>query len=260
MIPKIIHYGWLGGNPIPAETKKYINSWKKFMPDYQLKCWSEKNFDIDSVQLVKEACKAKKWAFAVDYIRLYALYHEGGIYFDTDVMLYQSLEPLLDAGFVSAVEYHPKKRDLQIHKIRLDETGKRISAELKIPAIGILSAVICSQPKHIFIKEALDFYKDKSLKSILLNNFTIPSVLALTAEKYGYRYKNKEQFLSNDIHLYDTNTFSNYDQFSSKSYCVHFCAGSWTNDSLRKKIMLYIKSHRFSFILYIWIIKIKHKL
>ena len=30
MIPKIIHYCWFGGKPLSEETKKYINTWKKF--------------------------------------------------------------------------------------------------------------------------------------------------------------------------------------------------------------------------------------
>ena len=57
-----------------------INSWKEIMPDYEIICWDTKKFDIESIPFVNEACSVKKWAFASDYIRLYALYTEGGIY------------------------------------------------------------------------------------------------------------------------------------------------------------------------------------
>ena len=85
MIPKIIHYCWFGPNPLPESAKFYINSWKKYLPDYELVLWNEKNFCISSIPYVKEAYESKKFAFVTDYVRLYALYHYGGIYMDTDV-------------------------------------------------------------------------------------------------------------------------------------------------------------------------------
>lgn len=77
MIPKIIHYVWLGGDKKPQLVKKCIASWKKTMPDFQLLCWNEENSPVD-VPFVKEAISAGKYAFAADYIRLYALYNMGG--------------------------------------------------------------------------------------------------------------------------------------------------------------------------------------
>lgn len=77
-IPKIIHYCWFGGNPLPEDAKRYIESWKKFCPDYQIIEWNEKTFDLNSVPYVKEAHEEKKWAFITDYVRLYALDKMGG--------------------------------------------------------------------------------------------------------------------------------------------------------------------------------------
>ena len=65
MIPKIIHYCWFGGKEMPAQLKKYIKSWKKYCPDYEIKLWNEENFDINSNQYVKEAYENKKYAFFV---------------------------------------------------------------------------------------------------------------------------------------------------------------------------------------------------
>ena len=81
-IPKIIHYCWLSGEDKPPFIQKCISSWKKVMPDYEIWCWDTKRFDIHSVKFVEEAYNVKKWAFAADYIRLYALYNYGGIYLE----------------------------------------------------------------------------------------------------------------------------------------------------------------------------------
>lgn len=85
MIPKTIHYCWFGRGQKPEQAIKCIDSWKKYLPDYQLKEWNEDNFDITQNQYVREAYENRKFAFVTDYVRLYALFHEGGVYMDTDV-------------------------------------------------------------------------------------------------------------------------------------------------------------------------------
>ena len=81
MIPKIIHFCWLSNDPYPKEIRQCMDSWEKVMPDYEIKLWNMETFDVSSAPVyVQEAVKARKWAFAADYIRMYALYTEGGIY------------------------------------------------------------------------------------------------------------------------------------------------------------------------------------
>lgn len=104
MIPKIIHYCWFGGNPQPEDVKKYIESWRKYCPDYQLKEWNESNFNLNENDYCREAYEAKKWAFVTDYVRLKALYEYGGFYMDTDVEVIKSLEPLRIYNAVSGYE------------------------------------------------------------------------------------------------------------------------------------------------------------
>lgn len=84
-IPKIIHYCWFGGKPLPEEAKCFIDTWKKYCPEYHIQQWNENNFDINQNQYCREAYAAKKWAFVADYVRLKVLYEYGGIYMDTDV-------------------------------------------------------------------------------------------------------------------------------------------------------------------------------
>ena len=96
MIPKIIHFCWFGGKPLPDSTKKYIRTWKQFLPDYRIIKWSEKNFDIQSApDYVKEAYEAKRYAFVSDYVRVQKLLQYGGIYFDTDIEVVRPFEEFL---------------------------------------------------------------------------------------------------------------------------------------------------------------------
>lgn len=100
MIPKVLHYCWFGRGPLDTLSLKCIDSWKKYCPDYQIKVWNEDNFDIHQNTFVEEAYAERKWAFVTDYVRLYVLYHEGGIYLDADVELVKNLDDLLSLGGV----------------------------------------------------------------------------------------------------------------------------------------------------------------
>lgn len=96
MIPKIIHYCWFGGNPLPTDVKRCIESWKKMCPDYEIKRWDESNFDVNAHPFTKAAYEAKAWAFVSDYARLKVVCDNGGIYLDTDVELLKNLDSLLE--------------------------------------------------------------------------------------------------------------------------------------------------------------------
>lgn len=108
MTPKIIHYCWFGGNPLPDDAKKCIGSWKKFFPEYEIKEWNERNFDVNCCDYVKEAYAAKKWAFVSDYARFWILYHEGGLYFDTDVEVIKDMSNIIAQGAFMGCETDDK--------------------------------------------------------------------------------------------------------------------------------------------------------
>ncbi|WP_461589000.1 glycosyltransferase family 32 protein [Winogradskyella sp.] len=99
MIPKIIHYCWLSEEEFPTLIKKCIASWKKHLPDYEFILWDKAKFDINSTIWTKQAYDHKKYAFASDYIRLYALYNYGGIYLDTDVEVLKTFDELLSLPY-----------------------------------------------------------------------------------------------------------------------------------------------------------------
>ena len=108
MIPKIIHYCWFGKGLMPASYKAYIKSWERNMPEFELKCWDESNFDVTCNDYVRHAYERKKYAFVSDYARLKALYTDGGFYLDTDVEVFKSFDELSIHKYVSAIEYFPE--------------------------------------------------------------------------------------------------------------------------------------------------------
>ena len=132
-IPKIIHYIWMGENPIPNNHLKYMESWKKHCPDYEIKLWNERNYDIEMNKYAFEAYKAGKYSFASDYMRLAIVYEYGGIYLDTDVELLKNLDDLL---------YYPAYFGLGLH--HSINTGLGFG----------------SSPKNKLIEEMMDVYND----------------------------------------------------------------------------------------------------
>ena len=104
MIPKIIHYCWFGGKPLPKIAETCIASWKKYLPDYEIKRWDESNFDVNAIPYTREAYAACKYAFVSDYARFWILYHYGGVYFDTDVEVIRPIDDIINRGGFLGVE------------------------------------------------------------------------------------------------------------------------------------------------------------
>lgn len=234
MIPKIIHYCWFGGNEMPPLVKWCIKSWHKHLADYTFKLWNESNFDVNSVPFVKEAYESKKFAFVADYVRLYALYNEGGIYLDSDVRVLKTLDRFLKYDFVAAHEFHPglfaPDRD------KINDEGLPKDPSQKIEGLGISSTQLFAQKKHPYIKECLEFYQNQHFVdekgNPRHNDFIIGWILSKKAEKYGYRYTTKELKLPNNGMIFDIHTFVNNALFLNKNtYIIHLELGSWTDES-----------------------------
>lgn len=206
MIPKIIHYCWFGDKEIPEQLKKYMASWKKYCPDYELKLWNEENFDINSNQYVKEAYENKKYAFVTDYVRLFALYNYGGIYMDTDVEILKPLDELL------------------VHKAF---TG--FESEGFVP-----TGILASEKNVPVFKELLDDYQtrhfvnDDGTFDMTTNTKTITQILFSKGMKMNNTY---QEFC--DITIYPSDYFCPIDWKTKKknitenTYVIHWFAGSW---------------------------------
>ena len=232
MIPKIIHYCWLSGDPYPEKIQKSIASWKEKLPDYKIKLWDMNSFDINSVQFVKEAVSLKKWAFAADYIRLYALCTEGGIYLDSDVLMQKSFDEFLENDFFTAVEYHPNcVKDNNTLELLTDDGSSKNPGERK-PGIGIQAAVMGAVPEHPYVKEAMKWYQENHfiLEDGKLNNvFIAPDVLAMVAENYGFKYKNERQILKDNMLILPSNIIAGDLEFDvdNSTVALHLTLNSW---------------------------------
>ena len=104
MIPTVIHYCWFGRNPLPTSAQKCIASWRRYLPDYEIKEWNEDNFDVNIIPYTQQAYDVKKYAFVSDYARFWILFHYGGLYFDTDVEVIKPLDDIIKRGAFMGIE------------------------------------------------------------------------------------------------------------------------------------------------------------
>jgi hypothetical protein len=245
-IPKTIHYCWLSGEKMPKGIIKCMNSWKKILPEYKLVLWDTNKFDINSLPYVKEACQARKWAFASDYIRLYALYTEGGIYFDTDVFVKKSFDAFLENGFFTGVEYHEDDAKRGAHLLNEDGTLKG-GDEFFTYSIQIQAAIMGGVKGHPFLRSCLDWYAGKHFildGGAYADKLISPYIYARVAAKYGFRYKNELQKLESGITVYPNAVFAgNLTQSGKDTYAVHCCRGDWRG--FRERFARAVACNRF---------------
>ena len=199
MIPKIIHYCWFGGKKKPNSVLKCIKTWKKLLPDYEIKEWNEQNFDVNRLSFTQEAYQAGKYAFVSDVCRLYALLTEGGIYFDTDVEVIRNFDDLLSSEAFIGLE---------------DEKNKRVG-----------TSVIAAAQGNEFILQFYNYYKNTSF---ILNDGsynTRPNTIVISnllKVKTGL-----------DITVYPVDYFSPIDYESKRllitprTYSIHHFTGTW---------------------------------
>lgn len=225
MIPKIIHLCWLSGDEYPPLIKTCIDSWKKIVPDYEIKIWDTKAFDVNSLQWTREAFSEKKYAFVADYIRFYALYNYGGIYLDSDVEVIKKFDDLLNKKCFFGYEY----------------TG--------IPE----AAVVGAEPKLKWIENCKDWYEKESFydKNGKMRQVVVPFLIKKEFEVfykinliddgktlnfenisiYPYKYFSPKNFYSGTVNIFP------------ETYCIHHSVAAWVKES--KKTAFKRFSHIF---------------
>lgn len=204
---KIIHYCWFGGKPLSKMAKKCIKSWKKFFPDFEIKEWNERNFNINICPFVKEAYENKKWAFVSDYARLYALYKEGGIYFDTDMEVTKKCDFLCEENLFLGYE------------------------ENKIIAAGVIGT---NNSNNKYIKQLLDWYdKQTSFDVNNVFNYAIPKIITNIFSKYnkdnvkGIDVINKEIKVYPEEYFYPINYNYSRKTFTENTCMIHYYNATW---------------------------------
>ena len=220
MIPKIIHYCWFGNTPIPLTAHKCLESWKKYLPEYEIILWNEENSPM-KIPFVRDAYKAKKYAFVADYVRIWAVYTYGGIYMDTDMLVIRPMGELLEK--------------LELFFGYEDPKGKYINA-------AIFGAVKNAR----FISDILFKYDNMQFSLDKIYQITIPNIVTEIYEtKNLYRAEvvvfNYEYFYPLPQKKRRDCNFMKY--ATSHTYAIHLWDASWL--TLKERIFYHLKRFYF---------------
>lgn len=219
IIPKVIHYCWFGGNPLPKEALDCIASWKKFLPDYEIKEWNESNFDVNCCPYVKGAYEQKKYAFVSDYARFQVLYDEGGIYFDVDVEVIRNMDHIIEKGSFMGFE-----KSLATH-------GENSTGVLGVAA-GLGIGSVAKQP---FFQEVLNFYREKD--SFNMNDGTVVTYITELFAKHGLKNEHRIQQVAG-FTIYPADYFCPMDfttgliELTENTVSIHHYSCSWIDKTL----------------------------
>lgn len=215
MIPKVIHYCWLSDDPVPPRLQACIDSWRRVMPDYEIRLWNFHRFPRGKSRWVDEAFDSKKYAFAADYIRAYALFHEGGIYFDSDVEAVRPFDSLLQAPYLLC-----------------RECGSGL----------IEAAAMASEPGHPLMGALVQYYDSRTFRRAdgTLDTLGMPAVVERIIGDLGMRRHDADDITAYNDEPGVLNVLP-YDYFSpinienmemrrtARTYCIHHFAGSWAS-------------------------------
>ena len=228
MIPKIIHYCWFGRNPLPELAVKCIASWRKYLPDYEIREWNEDNFDVNIIPFTAEAYRQKKYAFVSDYARFWILYRYGGIYFDTDVEVIKPLDDIIQNGNFMGFETNPDGDN---------SPGNYAPKYCFSVALGLGVGVT---KEHPFIKRMQDIYANLKFEGAEMNPW-LKTIVAYTTEalvEEGLQNVRGIQKVG-DIVVYPQDYFSPINVISGRLHIskntrtIHHYMGSW--DERRQK-------------------------
>ena len=232
MIPKIIHYCWFGGNPMPELAEQCITSWKRYMPDWRYMRWDESNFDIAAAPLyVRQAYEARKFAFVSDYVRLWALEQYGGLYMDVDFMVYRPFDDLMDR-YPAFAGYEGSKRQ------------------------PVMQGVLASEPHGAWVQDMLSTYESRSFilpdGSLDLTPNTAYFTDRLESQGFIADGVEKDVYIKSIsnfeeptffLHVFPMHYFcpvltTSEDARTAETYCEHLGESSWaTNNSWKAKLL-----------------------
>ena len=214
MIPKIIHYCWLSETTIPDSLQKCMNSWKIFLPDYEFIHWNFERFPKGTSKWVDQAFENRKYAFAADFIRLYALYNYGGIYLDMDVEVVKSFNSFLKLKTMLCFENSNDSR-------------------LEVAAFG-------AEKGSVWVRACLDYYQNKSFVNVdgSFNTKVLPAVIRDCLKENGFIINPvaAPEFIKNNSSDKEIAVLP-YDYFSPKSYATGKIEKTKNGACLRRRFL-----------------------
>lgn len=212
MIPKTIHYCWFGGKPKPESFSICIESWKKYLTDYEIIEWNESNFDLDCCEYVRLAVKEKQWAFVSDYARALALYEQGGIYMDIDVEIKLPLDEFLYHRAFSGFETKGSP----------------------------FTALWATEKGHPWPKKVIEFYHNKPDFDLTTNTVFVSDLLI--SEYKVDPNKDEKQELAEGIVIYPSTHFC---LDLPKNFASHHFIGTWHKRDVANPFKDYVHSYYY---------------
>lgn len=237
MIPKKIHYCWFGRGEMPEPVQKCMNSWHTFMPDWEYKLWNEDNFDVNMVPYTKEAYEARKYAFVSDYVRLWVLEREGGVYLDTDVEVFKPFDDLLG------------------HKAFAGFEGSKY--------LPVGTCVMATEAHGAWVTEQLEAYRDKCFikGDGTIDMLTNVQFITCNMHKNGFVQNGQEQDYK-DLHVFPVEYFSPRNTMgeyirTEHTYSNHLGLGTWEENARgwKNSLLKIIGQKNIT-----WMIKLKRKI
>lgn len=220
MIPKIIHLCWFSDDSFPVEIKICLESWKRVLPDYKIRLWNYADALAIGCKYIEEALAAKKWAFAADAVRFYAIYKEGGVYMDSDILVERRFDSFIpEHGFAS---FH-----------------ERIGT-----AVQLQAAFLIGEKGNRYCKEVFDYYNQRPflLPDGSFDMKISPVIMVEIAQKKGYRTEDVEQHLEDGIIIYPGCYVSPCKKLKyPEAFAHHQVYGSWRKHRFGRKIERFVK-------------------
>lgn len=216
MIPKVIHFVWVGDKPKTQLVLNCINSWRTHCPDYHIIEWNNTSVEKIDNQYVREAFAAKKWAFVSDYIRLYALFKYGGIYCDSDLEITQPLDSFRDNKFFTGYEKYKGNT-------------------------WPLTALMGSTKKNRIVKDMLEEYRN--IRFIINDQMDLTTNVIRISKYFDSKFDLSAPYNGNEItqlaprcNIYPSYFFCTPEP-NKVNYAIHHFNGSWGEPYSRKKIL-----------------------
>lgn len=226
MIPKTIHLCWFSGDPYPVEIKMCLDSWHRTVPDFRVRVWTYEDAKAIGCDFIDEALEARRWAFAADAVRFYAVYKEGGVYMDSDIRLMRRFDELMEAGpFVTFNE-----RD-----------------DLRKKRFGLQAAFFMGEAGNTFCRLMFEHYASRHYLGAdgTADETISPYVMLEVAESLGYRSDDGRQTLPAmtvlPTHYVAPNNHYPVDAQTIARHCIY---GSWRKRSFGRRIELWWKHVR----------------
>jgi mannosyltransferase OCH1-like enzyme len=214
MIPKILHFIWLGKKQIPIHFNKFLDEWKSNYSDYEVIVWNDDM--VEQKNLIPDNLKKYYFsdlpeAFRADIARYIILNKYGGFYFDVDFQFLKKIpDHFLNFKFLGGIQNNGE--------VAIGFFASQINNDL-------LTETIDSIPNSINIAIQENYYTGENLYRI-----TGPEFFNKICLKYlsntDYFFFTKEYFYP---YWFDEKhrRYEQFDISSPLSYAVHHWEKSW---------------------------------